>query len=229
MTKVRSDEGRPGLYWADIGGREQPVTRNLAPGISVYGEQLVSYEGVEYRVWDPFRSKLAGAIINGLKGYPLGPGYRVLYLGASTGTTVSHVSDIVDIKGTVFAVEVSHRVARDLLERVVKFRKNVIPIIEDARRPDHYGFVYGKMDLVYCDIAQQDQTDIALLNTKRYLKDGGGLLLVVKARSIDVTKEPSEVVKGEAEKLRSAGFNVIQVIDLEPYDKDHAMIHAVMA
>ncbi|MGC8969366.1 MAG: fibrillarin-like rRNA/tRNA 2'-O-methyltransferase [Conexivisphaera sp.] len=227
MTRVRPDDSRPGLYWAELGGREQPATRNLAPGVSVYGEQLVVYEGVEYRLWDPYRSKLAGAILKGLKGYPLGPGRRVLYLGASTGTTVSHVSDIVGEGGVVFAVEVSHRVAREMLERVVRHRVNVIPIIEDARRPERYGFVYGKVDLEYCDIAQQDQTEIAILNARRYLREGGDLLLVIKARSIDVTREPGDVIKGEVDKLVSAGFRVLQVVDLEPYDKDHAMVHAV--
>ena len=228
LTTVRPDEARPGLYWADLGGKEQPATRNLAPGISVYGEQLISYEGVEYRLWDPYRSKLAAAILKGMRSYPLGPGRRVLYLGASTGTTVSHVSDVVGTAGVVFAVEVSHRVARELLDRVVKYRKNVIPIIEDARRPEHYGFVYGKVDLVYADIAQQDQTEITISNARRYLRPGGDVLLVIKARSIDVTKEPEEVIRGEVEKLKSSGFEVLEILDLEPYDKDHAMVSARM-
>ncbi|MGB9733285.1 MAG: fibrillarin-like rRNA/tRNA 2'-O-methyltransferase [Conexivisphaera sp.] len=228
MTRVKPDDARPGLYWVELGGREQPATKNLAPGISVYGEQLISHEGAEYRLWDPYRSKLAGAILNGLKGYPLAPGRRVLYLGASTGTTVSHVSDIVDVAGVVFAVEVSHRVARELLERVVKYRRNVIPIVEDARRPERYGFVYGKVDLVYSDIAQQDQTEIAISNARKYLKPGGDMLLIIKARSIDVTKEPGDVVKGEVDRLRSSGFNVSEVVDLAPYDKDHAIVSARM-
>jgi fibrillarin-like pre-rRNA processing protein len=226
LISVRADEERPGLYWADLEGRRSPATKNLAPGISVYGEQLLSSGGVEYRLWDPYRSKLAGAILNGLRGYPFGPGRRVLYLGASTGTTVSHISDIVEASGTVLAVEISQRVARELLERVVKHRPNVIPILEDARRPERYGFVYGKVDVEYCDVAQQDQTEIAISNARRYLREGGDLLLVVKTRSIDVTKEPEEVIRGEVAKLRSSGFEVLQVVNLEPYDRDHALVHA---
>ncbi|MCI4461073.1 MAG: fibrillarin-like rRNA/tRNA 2'-O-methyltransferase [Thaumarchaeota archaeon] len=226
MTSVRADEERPGLYWADLEGRRLPATKNLAPGISVYGEQLLSSGGVEYRLWDPYRSKLAGAILNGLRGYPFGPGRRVLYLGASTGTTVSHISDIVEASGTVFAVEISQRVARELLDRVVKHRPNVIPILEDARRPERYGFVYGKVDVEYCDVAQQDQTEIAISNARRYLREGGDLLLVVKTRSIDVTKEPEEVIRGEVAKLKPSGFEVLQVVNLEPYDRDHALVHA---
>lgn len=49
----------------------------------------------EYRAWNPFRSKLAAAILGGVDKIHMGPGKKVLYLGAASGTTVSHVSDIV--------------------------------------------------------------------------------------------------------------------------------------
>src|SRR4029077_2540537 len=97
----------------------------------------------------------------------------------------------------------------------------------DARETERFeGF--GKMDVVYCDIAQKDQTDIAIANAKKHLKEGGTLLLVVKARSIDVLKEPAQVFKEEAQLLRERGFTVEKVVDLAPYDKDHALISATM-
>lgn len=207
-------------------GRELLATLNLTPGRRVYGERLVNIDGKEFRVWDPFRSKLAAAILKGINNTGIERGSRVLYLGASTGTTVSHVSDIVGSNGIVFAVEVSQRVARELMEKVAMYRKNVLPIVEDARRPEKYGVVYGRIDVVYCDIAQPDQTDIALLNTKRFLKDSGSLLLVVKARSIDTLREPTEVIKEEAEKVSNSGLKVKQVLDLNPYDRDHGIILA---
>lgn len=52
-------------------------------------------EKIEYRVWNPFRSKLAAAIVGGIGNIYMNPGSKVLYLGAANGTTVSHVSDIV--------------------------------------------------------------------------------------------------------------------------------------
>lgn len=52
-------------------------------------------EKIEYRVWNPFRSKLAAAILGGVDQIYMGPGSKVLYLGAASGTTVSHVADIV--------------------------------------------------------------------------------------------------------------------------------------
>lgn len=228
MEDVGIEALADGIYKVIYEGRQHLATENLAKGISVYGEQLVrvNLQGreIELRSWDHFRSKLAAAILKGLRDTGMKQGSRVLYLGASTGTTVSHVSDIVGQGGLVFAVEVSQRVARELIEKVVKYRKNVVPIVEDARRPDSYGVVYGRIDVVYCDIAQPDQTDIAILNSKRFLAKDGKLLLVVKTRSIDVLKEPERVVKEEEEKLERNGFLIEQILSLEPFDRDHSFI-----
>ncbi len=223
---VLSGEVGSRLIKLEVDGQTRLATLNLAPGVSVYGEKLVVVEGKEYRIWDPFRSKLAAAILKGLKDIGLKEGYSVLYLGASTGTTLSHISDIVGEKGVVFGVEFSARVARELIERVAKHRRNVVPIVADARHPRLYPSIYGKVDLVYCDIAQPDQTEIAVENCRIYLKSEGKLLLVVKCRSIDVAMEPTLIVKQEASKLKESGFKINQVVELEPFDKDHALIHA---
>ncbi len=223
---LEPDAHADGLYWARLREKRWPATVNLAPGRSVYGELILKGDGKEYRVWDPYRSKLSAALLKGLEPMPVTKGARVLYLGASTGTTVSHVSDIVGDKGLVFAVEVAHRVARELLENVVRYRRNVVPIIEDARNVDAYRVIFGQVDLVYCDIAQPDQTPIALANCRRYLKRGH-LLLVVKARSIDSTRDPSQIVSEEAEKVRLEGLEVLQTMELDPFDKDHGMIFAL--
>jgi fibrillarin-like pre-rRNA processing protein len=211
-----------------VGGRTSAFTRNLVPGNRVYDEELLKFHGSEYRSWDPYRSKLAGAILKGeLEPDIIRAGDKVLYLGASTGTTASHVSDIVGREGLVVGVEMSARVGREFLEKVAKARVNVIPFISDARETERFG-EFGKMDVVYCDIAQRDQTDIAIANARRHLKEGGRLLLIVKARSIDQLKEPKVVFKEEAQKLRDAGFLVESVVDLRPFDKDHALISARM-
>lgn len=214
------------ILWVDVDGERRICTENLSKGVDVYGERLIKVKGVEYRVWDPFRSKLAVAIIKGLKYLPIKYGIKVLYLGASTGTTASHVSDIVGSGGLVFCVESASRVARELIARVATYRSNIIPIIEDARKPNAYFSVTGKVDVVYCDIAQPDQTEIAMTNCKMYLKKGGYLILVIKTRSIDVTKEPKYVVDNEVARLCTNGFDVEEVINLQPFDKDHAIAFA---
>jgi fibrillarin-like pre-rRNA processing protein len=203
------------IFWIKIEGEKRLATINLVPGNQVYREKLVKIDDEEFRAWDPYRSKLGAAIMNGLQLLPIVRKSKILYLGVSTGTTASHVSDIVGPNGIVFCVEHSSRVARDFLERVAAFRSNIVPILQDARSPKEYFSVYGPVDVVYVDIAQPDQTEIAILNCKTYLKK----------RSIDVTREPSQVMRSEIKKL-SANFEIIQEINLEPYEGDHGMIIA---
>ncbi|HZW55089.1 MAG TPA: fibrillarin-like rRNA/tRNA 2'-O-methyltransferase [Nitrososphaerales archaeon] len=213
-------------------GRQSLATKNLTPGRSYYGESLIKvrYGGasVEFRLWDPYRSKLAAAILNRLKSFPFKEGESCLYLGASTGTTVSHVSDVLGSSGHIFAVELAPRVARELLENVAKYRRNVIPIIADARHPDKYGAVYGEVHSVYCDIAQADQTEIAILNCRSYIGKNSTLMLVVKASSIDVLKPKDQVFAEQKRTLEGAGFEVTEQIDLEPFDRNHALLVAKM-
>ena len=219
------EEDNQSYFWIKSEGEKKLATENLVPGNQVYREKLIVKKGIEYRLWDPFRSKLAAAIMNGLEEFPFKNKTTVLYLGASTGTTVSHISDIVGPSGIVFGVEHASRVARDFLDRVAAYRKNIIPILQDARKPKEYFSVFGKVDVVYVDIAQPDQTKIALDNCKMYLKNQGYFFLVIKTRSIDVTKSPRKIVEEEAEKLKK-DFNILQIIDLHPYDKDHAIVIA---
>jgi len=210
--------------WIRTDGQKQLATPNLVAGDSIYGEKLVKYNDEEYRVWDPYRSKLAAAIKNGLLLNTINVGTSVLYLGASTGTTVSHISDIVGPGGLVFAVESASRVARELIENVARKRNNVVPILEDARKPKSYFSIFGKVDVVYCDVAQQDQTDIAIQNSQTYLKAEGSIFLIVKTRSIDVIANPKIVVRDQVRKLEENEFSIEQVINLEPFDKDHAIV-----
>ena len=219
-------EDKQNIFWFQIDGEKKLATENLIPKNQVYNEKLVKIKGTEYRIWNPFRSKLAATIMNGLKDFPFMQKSSVLYLGVSTGTTISHISDIVGQNGIIFGVEHTSRVARDFLDRVASHRKNIIPIIQDARKPQEYFSVFKKVDVAYVDIAQPDQTDIAIDNCKMYLKPNGYLFLVIKTRSIDVTKDPKKVISNEIKKLEPL-FEIKQIINLQPYDKDHAIVIAV--
>ncbi|MCW4045611.1 MAG: fibrillarin-like rRNA/tRNA 2'-O-methyltransferase [Candidatus Bathyarchaeota archaeon] len=208
-------------------GTQRLATRNLAVGRTVYGERLVRFKGVEYRVWDAFRSKLAAAILKGLQTVPITLGSRVLYLGAASGTTPSHISDMVGEEGHVYCVEFASRSLRDLVDNVCAYRVNMSPFLEDARFPEKYAlFISGKVDCIYCDIAQPEQAKVLADNADVFLKSHGWVMLAVKSQSIDVTKAPEEVYQQEARVLRKRGFNVRETVRLEPYDKAHAMITA---
>jgi fibrillarin-like pre-rRNA processing protein len=208
-------------------GAKRLATKNLTPTLNVYGERLVKFKGTEFRVWDAFRSKLAGAIIKGLQNVPIEGGSKVLYLGAASGTTPSHVSDIVGESGHVYCVEFAQRSLRDLVNNVAAFRANISPLLEDARMPQHYAmFISGKVDTIYCDVAQPEQARLLADNADFFLKAGGWVLLACKSQSIDVTMSPEAVYKQEAGVLRKRGFEIKEIVPLDPFDKAHAMIVA---
>ncbi|MBI4017480.1 MAG: fibrillarin-like rRNA/tRNA 2'-O-methyltransferase [Candidatus Aenigmarchaeota archaeon] len=199
------------------------LTLNSRPGQRVYTERLVHAGSAEYREWVHTKSKLAAAIKNGLKTFPFTEGSTVLYLGSSTGTTPSHISDIV-AKGTVYCVEFAERVMREFV-RVAEQRKNLVPILADARKPQDYPWI-GRVDVVYEDVAQPDQVEIGVRNSERFLREGGYLIIAIKSQSIDVTEEPKKIYKQCEKKLKDAGYAVMETVDLEPYEKAHAMIVA---
>ncbi|KAF9813081.1 hypothetical protein SFRURICE_000041 [Spodoptera frugiperda] len=222
----REANKHPGVFIAR-GKEDALVTKNLVPGSEVYGEKRISVENdgekVEYRVWNPFRSKLAAAIMGGVDAIHMPPGSRVLYLGAASGTTVSHVSDVVGPEGLVYAVEFSHRSGRDLIN-VAKKRTNIIPIIEDARHPLKYRMLVGMVDCIFADVAQPDQARIVSLNAQHFLKNGGHFVISIKASCIDSTAQPEAVFAAEVKKLQADKLKPQEQLTLEPYERDHAVV-----
>ncbi|EIN07018.1 Fibrillarin [Punctularia strigosozonata HHB-11173 SS5] len=220
----------PGVFLAK-GKEHMLVTKNLVPGESVYGEKRISIDGgvdgtkVEYRVWNPFRSKLAAGVLGGLDHIYIAPGKKVLYLGAASGTSVSHVADIVGPEGIVYAVEFSPRSGRDLIN-MAKKRTNVIPIVEDARAPQKYRMLLSSVDAIFADVAQPDQARIVALNAENFLKNGGHAIISIKANCIDSTAPAAEVFASEVQVLRKFHFKPIEQVTLEPYERDHAMVTA---
>lgn len=198
-------------------------TRNLVPGRAVYGEGLATEAGVEYRKWDATRSKLAAYLKRGGRVWPFHSASSVLYLGAGSGTTVSHLSDICP-QGSVVAIEISPRVFRDLVA-VAEPRPNVIPILADAGKPESYRSHLGTLDVVYQDVAQRDQVAIFLRNLA-FLRSGGMAFLMVKARSVDVAAHPADVYADARQAVAKEGYRILDLRELGPFEADHATLVA---
>merc|ERR1711988_54279 len=206
------------------------VTKNMAPGESVYGEKRISAEHEEqkqeYRVWNPFRSKLGATIVGGIGHMPIKPGSKVLYLGGASGTTVSHVSDMIGPEGVVYAVEFSHRPGRELTN-MAKKRPNVVPIVDDARQPNRYRMLVGMVDVIFSDVAQPDQARIVALNAHMFLKNGGWFIVSIKANCVDSTAAPEVVFASEIDKLKKEKCKPKEQLTLEPYHRDHAVVTGI--
>ena len=223
MTKI-SPYKFTGVFSVSDKDQKSLSTKSLLPGISIYGEKLIKEGEDEYRLWSPRRSKLAAAIRQGLREMPILPGSKVLYLGAASGTTVSHCSDIVGPEGVIYGVEFSPRTARDLITLAVS-RNNIIPILEDARHPSRYApLVSGTIEVVYQDVAQPNQASILYENLKMFCTFGAWGMLAIKARSIDSTSSLDEVYGREISFLDSKGLEIVENIDLAPLEKDHRFI-----
>ena len=230
-----------GIYILKTGKEESLVTLNLNPGESVYGEKRVSIEEqtslpdgtntqpkkIEYRVWNIFRSKLGAAIINGIEKIYMKPGSKVLYLGAANGTTISHVSDIIGEDGIVYGVEISKRSGRDLIN-MAKKRTNLVPIIDDARKPYNYRFLIPTLvDCIFADVAQPDQARIIAINAEHFLKDKGGFVFSIKANCVDSTLEPEVVFDNQIKVLKGYGLYAKEQVTLEPYERGHAVVSGI--
>jgi fibrillarin-like pre-rRNA processing protein len=190
----------------------------------VYGEKLVNIDGKEYRIWSTRRSKLSAALKNGLSEMPIQPGSKILYLGAASGTTVSHCSDIVGDKGAIYAVEFSERTARNLIHLAAS-RNNILPVIDDARHPTRYASVVaGPIEVVYQDVAQPNQADILYENLKTFCSFGAWGMLAIKARSIDSASNLDEIYSKEIASLDNLGLQIVDNVDLNPLEKDHRFI-----
>jgi fibrillarin-like rRNA methylase len=190
---------------------------------SVYGEVTRrDKSGALWRRWDPYRSKLAAALRCGgltrafeelLSSAP------ALYLGAASGTTVSHLADLVSPR-SLFAVELAPRSFEDLLVKLKPW-PNVFPILGDAREPERYQGLVGRAACVVEDVAASDQVAVLEANCRALLGRGSPALLFVKARSIDSAKEPERVFASAKESLATKGFELIEERALEPFDRDH--------
>ncbi|MHA1984291.1 MAG: fibrillarin-like rRNA/tRNA 2'-O-methyltransferase [Candidatus Hodarchaeales archaeon] len=223
------DHYLPNVALLDLASESRiwPATVNLNPGIDVYGEKLYTDKSskIEYRAWDPYRSKLACCVFKKMEGIPTNlDTMNILYLGASTGTTVSHVSDILGQKGgIIYALEFSIRPARRLIQ-LSQNRSNIIPIVADARFPERYLSTVWGIDFIFQDISQMNQAEIFVENVDTFLKPGGKAILIVKIKSIDTVAPDEEVVAKQIEYLEKSGLTILEVLDISEFEKAHRAI-----
>lgn len=204
-------------------GKLKLYTRNLDKGNRIYGEKLVLYKGIEYREWDPYRSKLAALLLENPISNFLSEDINCLYLGASSGTTVSHLSDIAK-SGVIYSVEFAERSIRQLIQNTSR-RKNIIPILDDARYPQNYAkSIFSSIDLIYQDVSQPNQAEIALTNCNYYLKENGLLIIAIKSQSIDSIQKSEVVYAQEKKVLEKAGYNILESINIHKYAANHIVL-----
>jgi fibrillarin-like pre-rRNA processing protein len=223
--EIRPHPKHKNLYISGVNENLKLYTRNLVPSKRVYGERLVYIENIEYREWDPYRSKLAAILLEKTNLEIFTENLKCLYLGASSGTTISHLSDLA-FDGIIYGVEFAERSIRQLLQ-AIKERANIIPILGDANYPESYGkAIFSSVDLVYQDVAQPNQAEIAVLNCDYYLKRGGYLVLAIKSQSIDSIQKSKIIYEQERKIIEESGFKLMENINIHKYAANHLVLTA---
>lgn len=212
----------PHLFVHDEAGGEALWTEALGEPPDVYGERVAAFGDRILRRWEAGRSKLAAALLRGYEGPIPAPSERWLYLGAASGTTASHVADLVGGEGTVYAVEKSLRPTVRLL-RLAERYPNLLPILADARRPDEYAGDVSLCDGLYVDIAQADQVEIALANARRFLRRDGTVLIALKTASMGREKDPAGHLAAARARLEEV-LDLERPVPLDPFHRRHYLI-----
>ncbi len=186
-------------------------------GKSIYGEKVIKISDKYYHLWNPFRSKLAATMKLNIKTFPF-KNSKVLYLGASTGTTVSHLADVSKL---IWAVEISPISMKSLLN-LAEEKDNIIPILDDARNVRNLSLFVRKPDIIYQDVSQRDQVSI-FVNNMEYFSPHYGFLML-KTRTIDMRKKPKSILQNTISKLKENGYKIIEVLNISKFQKDHFAI-----
>lgn len=227
MSKInlRNHPKESGVYISGPSDNMKLYTKNLEPGKNVFNQKLVKLDDVQYREWDPYRSKMAAILLNNPETTFFNPKQKILYLGASSGTTVSHFSDIIE-EGIIYAVEFAEKSMRQLIQNT-KNRTNIIPILGDARYPFQFSnSIFSQVDMIYQDVAQPNQAEIAISNGDYYLEKNGLISIAIKSQSIDSTMKPQKVFELEQRKLEKGGYKVIEKINIQRYAAEHIVFIA---
>ena len=212
-------------------------TRNAVKGISVRGERRKRDGRIEWRRWDPTRSKVAAAILR-TRGEPSSllppPGSTCLYLGASSGGTVSHIHDFVcgadnHHGGQLVAVEISPRMVRDLV-KLSDMRPGLVPVLGDARKPEQVAaFIRGKANWIHQDLSIADQAETFVKMATSFLSPGGIGLLSLKAASERSSEGDDNSRFQKAERiLRESDLVLQERIDLTGLEEQHVVFSCAL-
>ena len=213
------------IFWITVKNKKKLATLNNASINEVYNEKLIKINGKQYNLWNPYTSKLAAAIVNGMEIFPILKKTKVLYLNGAIEKTLSHISDIIGVNGKIFILRDINENSKNFLENVMNDRTNVFTITRDNGDPAKFSSKTEMVNVVYVDITQHNETEVAIQNCKRYLTDGGFLMLVVPTKKIDFVNNPNGQNLEEIQKLQSS-FEIIQQINLTDFFKEHSMIIA---
>lgn len=217
------DRRSPRLVRATLGDRSELFTEAAGPPPAVYGERWVHDGRRSFRSFEPGRSKLSAGLVREWSGPVPRVGESWLYLGAATGTTASHVADLVGPEGRVYAVERSPRPFARLLSLAERW-PNLLPILGDAREVRELSALVAPVHGVYADIAQPDQVAIVRANAELFLEGReAAVVLALKTASMGRERDPAGHLAAAEHELASA-VELVPSVRLDPFHRGHFLV-----
>ena len=229
------------IFQIQIGDKEQLATKNIVEGTKTHKEKIVIVNDEEFLEWNPYKSKLAAAIRNGLQILPIIKNSKVVCINPLEESTILHISNIVGSKGSVFVIDVDKN-KKSFLNKLVDTHKNIIPIYDTVDELSSSSSITGKVDALYVDIPESEQIETIVEKYGSLLKNEGFLMLIAKKDDNAIIE--NDIAGWMAEqraglnkireittKLKSQ-FEIIQEINLginyamEPYHKFYTFILA---
>ena len=229
------------IFQIQIGDKEQLATKNIVEGTKTHKEKIVIVNDEEFLEWNPYKSKLAAAIRNGLQILPIIKNSKVVCINPLEESTILHISNIVGSKGSVFVIDVDKN-KKSFLNKLVNTHKNIIPIYDTVDELSFSSSITGKVDALYVDIPESEQIETIVEKYGSLLKNEGFLMLIAKKDDNAIIE--NDIAGWMAEqraglnkireittKLKSQ-FEIIQEINLglnygmRPYHKFYAFILA---
>ena len=229
------------IFQIQIGNEEQLATKNMVKGTKTRKEKIVIVNNEEFLEWNPYKSKLAAAIRNGLQILPIIKNSKVVCINPLEESTILHISNIVDSGGSVFVIDVNKN-KKSFLNKLVNTHKNIIPIYDTVDELSFSSSITGKVDALYVDIPESEQIEQIVEKYGSLLKNEGFLMLIAKKDDNAIIE--NDIAGWMAEqraglnkireittKLKSQ-FEIIQEINLginyaaEPYHKFYIFILA---
>ena len=169
----------------------------------------------QYRNWNPFYSKLAAALFNGLEIFPFKSDSKIFYSGSSSTTTLNHLLDIIDSKGIIYLQKNNATKIKNL--------KNVVIVDQENNSTLSSNDLKEPFDVIYLDIITNENLQTQILNHEKTLKNSGFLIIILN--KIIKINEPS--FRDQINNIiinSNSSLKLIQEINLSNFFKKSMMI-----
>ena len=170
------------------------------------------HENLFYYIWDPYSSKLAAAIFNGLEIFPFINNSKILYVTDFPNYTFIHLSNLVGTDGIIFLNEEKNS-SNSSINKSISQLKN-LKIIDDIESFN----ILQELDVILIDVNFNFSKEFFATITN-FLKKNAFIFLIQKT---ELVNEKDNILKEEF----FTKYDIIQKINLTDFFKDLTMIIA---